>query len=219
MCGPIKGIYVEACATGWVRGYLKNHPIVPEKPLENGNISPLFGPGFLSVSKLIEGNKAPFTGQVMLQYGNLAKDLSLYFRESEQTPSLFFLSIDFAGDGTIKGAGGLFLQILPQCKDHVLSEIEEKAKQLPSLGRQLAEGSSVRNYVQKNFPTAEYLSSTPVQFFCPCRKENFAHYLSKLPRKEKDDILANGPFPLELVCFNCNSTYKFTKDELIKLLK
>jgi molecular chaperone Hsp33 len=51
--GPIKGLVVEANAFGEVRGFLKNVPIPIEKPMEDFNLSPFFGAGFLSVTKYL----------------------------------------------------------------------------------------------------------------------------------------------------------------------
>jgi molecular chaperone Hsp33 len=82
--GPIKGLVVEANAFGEVRGFLKRMPIPIEKPMESFDLSPFFGAGFLLVTKYIEGAKQPFTGQVMLKYGNIAKDLANYYLTSEQ---------------------------------------------------------------------------------------------------------------------------------------
>ena len=105
--GPIGGIYVESWACGAVRGFLKNNPIKIEKPLEGKDISLLYGPGFISVTKLLEGNRTPFTGQTMMQYGDLARDLALYYNESEQTPTMFSLGVNFDG-ATITSPDGTF---------------------------------------------------------------------------------------------------------------
>ena len=78
--GPIKGINVEANAFGEVRGYLKQVPIPIDKPLEDFNLSPFFGAGFLNVTKILEDAKSPFTGQVMLKYDFWkAGDDTVYF--------------------------------------------------------------------------------------------------------------------------------------------
>lgn len=215
--GPVGGVYIEAGASGWVRGYLKNHS---HDGQSEGVVdtNPLYGPGFLTITKLLEDNKTPFSGQVMLQYGILEKDLQVYFSESEQTPSLFRLSIAYDKDQNIIGAGGIFFQVLPGSEENALDALDEM--KLPSLAQYLATGGTIENYVSENFEKeAIHLATTPLAFTCSCERANFASYLSRLPRKEKDEILANGPFPLELVCFNCNSKYEFEKEELIKLLK
>ncbi|NLV60162.1 MAG: Hsp33 family molecular chaperone HslO, partial [Spirochaetales bacterium] len=44
-------------------------------------------------------------------------------------------------------------------------------------------------------------------------------YLAQLDEAEQDDILAHGPFPLELVCLNCNTHYHFSEDALKTLFE
>ncbi len=214
--GKIGDIYTEAWACGAVRGYLKNNPIQLNKPLESWNLNELYGPGFISVSKILEGSRTPFTGQTMMQYGDLAKDLALYYNESEQTPTMFSLSINFDRQGRVTGAGGLFLQALPGCKEEVLDSLQEKCQHLPSLGKALSNGMSVKDYCIANFSefSVQDLATETLGFSCPCCRENYQVFLSKLPEKEKKDILRNGPFPLVLECFNCNSRYSFTEDEV-----
>ncbi len=219
--GPIKGVYIEAWAIGAVRGYLKEVPIPIEKPLESFDLSPFFGPGFLTVTKLLEGKKTPFTGQVMLQHGSIAKDLAEYFLISEQTPSVVSLSIQFDREGRVTGAGGLFLQKLPGADDKHLEELEMIAANMPSLGKHLSEGKSGREFVETVFEQSQprYLESLPFGFSCPCDRKRFAEYLGSLPVDEKRAILDEGPFPLELHCFNCGTIYPFEKDELDTLLQ
>jgi molecular chaperone Hsp33 len=219
--GPIKGVYVEAWAIGAVRGYLKEVPIPIDKPLESFDLSPFFGPGFLTVTKLLEGKKTPFTGQVMLQHGTIAKDLAEYFLISEQTPSVVSLSIQFDREGRVTGAGGLFLQKLPGADDAYLEELEMVAAAMPSLGKHLAEGKTGREFVEKVFEKSEpeHLERLPYGFSCPCDRKRYSQYLASLPNEEKQAILVEGPFPLELHCFNCGTVYTFDKDELDTLLQ
>ncbi|MDD3941346.1 MAG: Hsp33 family molecular chaperone HslO [Sphaerochaetaceae bacterium] len=219
--GPIKGVYVESWAIGAVRGYLKEVPIQVDKPLESFDLSPFFGPGFMTVTKLLEGKKTPFTGQVMLQHGRIAKDLAEYFLISEQTPTVVSLSIQFDREGRVVGAGGLFLQKMPGSDDAHLEELEMICTSMPSLGKHLAAGKSGIEFVEEVFASADprHLEHLPFGFSCPCDRKRFANYLTTLPADEKTAILTEGPFPLELHCFNCGTTYPFEKDELDILLR
>lgn len=218
--GPIKGLEIESWASGAVRGYLIGNPIRLEKPLESLNTSFLYGPGFLSISKILEGSKTPFTGQIMLEYGNLAEDLALYYKISEQTPTLFYISIHYDKEGNIDGSGGIFIQALPNCSEEALKEIEEKVKSLPQLGKEISQGVKIKDYVEKNFSTfsIKYLSHSPLLFSCPCSRKGFIEYLKALPKKEKDAIM-EGTFPLYLECFSCGSKYEFSKSEMETLFK
>ena len=192
--GPIKGLSVESWASGAVRGYLMANPIKLEKPLETLDTSLLYGPGFLTITKILEGAKTPFSGQIMLEYGNLANDLALYFQQSEQTPTLFYISLHF-------------------------DEGAEKAKGLNNLSRCLSDGMSIREYVESEFATfgVEHLERRMIGFSCPCSKSGFECYLKGLPEKEREEI-KKGTFPLEVECFNCGTVYSFEKEEIEKIL-
>ncbi len=218
--GPIGGLSVEADTHGTVRGYLKENPIPLEKPLESLDLSPLFGPGFLSVSR-IEGNmKQPHVSQVMLQYGNLGQDLASYYLESEQIPSFFNLSIKFDERGEVVSAGALFVQVMPGADGERIDVLQEDMLGLPSPGQRFLEGITPEQYLQ-NYLRAydpEILDSKPVEFFCPCSREYYVPYLKGLKREDREDIRRNGPFPLEICCHNCNTPYHFEKGELEKIL-
>ena len=219
--GPIGGIYVESWACGAVRGFIKNNPISVERPLESKDLSLLYGPGFISVTKLLEGSRTPFTGQTMMQYGDLARDLALYYNESEQTPTMFSLGVNFDKQGRVNGAGGLFLQALPGCSDDVLDKLQEKSTKLPSLAKALAGGTSVLDYITANFADfgIQDLGPEPLGFSCPCTRDHFSTFLGRLPEDEKQGILDDGKFPLELECLNCGTKYSFEKDEVLKIFK
>lgn len=219
--GPIGGITTEAWACGAVRGYLKNNPIKLDKPLESRDLSMLFGPGFISVSRILEGSKTPFTGQIMMEYGDLAKDLALYYHESEQTPTMFSLGIHFDSIGRVIGAGGLFIQAMPGCKQEILDSLDDKTKTLPSVGKALSTGMSIKDYCLENFKEYDVkdLGSTILGFSCPCDRKNYATFLSRLPENEKKAILKENKWPLVLECFNCSSKYEFTKEETEELFK
>lgn len=218
--GPIKGISIESWACGAVRGYMLENPIKLDKPLTSLDTSLLYGPGFITISRILEGSKEPVSGTCMMQYGYLAKDLAVFFNESEQTPTLFYISLDYDNNGRIMGAGGLFIQALPGCSDEVLEKLQERCKTLPSLGRFISEKNEISTYVTTQFAQFEprLLETSHIGFSCPCSRDHFEGYLSRLPQKEKEEILA-GTFPLELECFNCGSIYSFTKSEVEALFE
>lgn len=217
--GKIGGIYTEAWACGAVRGYLKNNPIQITEPLTSWDLNKLFGPGFLSISKIIEGSRTPFTGQIMMEHGDLAKDLALYYSQSEQTPTMFNLSVYFDKQGRVTGAGGLFLQAMPNCSEQILDDLQKKCMSLPPLGKLLSEGMDIKQYCTENFAdySVQPLSNEIFGFSCPCCKENYKIFLQNLPKDEKQAIIDSKQFPLELECFNCGSRYTFSENEIQQL--
>ena len=217
--GPIKGLLAETNAFGEVRGYLKNVPIPLEKPLEDFNLSPFYGAGILSVTKYLENAKNPFTGQVHLQYGSLAKDLANYFLISEQIPTAFHLSVQFDSDGEVAGAGGFFIQVMPRADADRIAEVETIVSGLPSLGKSFSHKIDPKIFLQeifKNF-NPRILDEGRVEFMCHCGKDGVRNLLMMLPVHDLKDLRDNGPFPLELKCHYCNTAYYFSKDEISKI--
>jgi molecular chaperone Hsp33 len=214
--GPIKGLVAEANAFGEVRGFLKQVPIPLDKPMENFNLSPFFGAGFLSVTKYLEDAKQPFTGQVMLKYGNIAKDLANYYLTSEQVPTAFNLSIKFDTEGQVTGAGGLFLQALPQANDDLTASLEKRVTNLPSLGEEFAADSDPVDLIDGAFRgyRPRFLANYRIEFMCHCNRERVRSLLTLLPIDELKDIRDNGPFPLEMNCHYCNTHYHFSRQDI-----
>ncbi|OGQ94995.1 MAG: protein HslO [Deltaproteobacteria bacterium RIFOXYD12_FULL_57_12] len=214
--GPLKGLVVEANAFGEVRGYLKRVPIPVEKPLESFDLSPFLGAGFLTVTRYLEDAKQPFAGNVALQYGNIALDLAHYFLISEQLPTAINLSIQFDRDGEVIGAGGLLLQAMPGASQEEMAVLDKRVAELPSLGITFAKNSDARQLVADHFAdfSPEFLADYRIEFLCRCNEGRIREILLALPEEERRDIVANGPFPLEIRCHNCNTPYRFGHSEL-----
>ncbi len=217
--GPIKGLFVEANAFGEVRGYLKNTPIPIEKPLENFNLSPFFGAGLLSITKVFRDAKQPFTGQVELKYGSIAKDLAYYYLTSEQTPSVFNLSIKFDPEGEVTGAGGLMLQVMPGADEAAIDSLEKRVSDFPSIGTAFAEGKDAEELILRNFKklSPQFLGDHRVEFMCHCNHDRVKEMLRMLPAADLKDMAQNGPFPLEIKCHHCATPYRFSKEDLSKI--
>ena len=214
--GPIKGLVVEANAFGEVRGFLKQVPIPLDKPMASFDLSPFFGAGFLSVTKYLQDAKQPFTGQVMLKYGNIAEDLANYYLTSEQVPTAFNLSIKFDKQGQVTGAGGLFLQAMPQADDDLTGSLEERVIRLPSLGEVFAADHDPVALVTEDFKdyAPHFLANHRIEFMCHCNREKVRSLLTLLPIDELKDIRDNGPFPLEMRCHYCSTPYHFARADV-----
>jgi len=214
--GPIKGLVVETNAFGEVRGFLKRLPIPIDKPMESFDLSPFFGAGFLLVTKYLEDAKQPFTGQIVLKYGNIAKDLANYYLTSEQVPTAFNLSIKFDKQGQVTGAGGLFLQAMPQADDELAGNMEDRVTSLPSLGEVFTEDKDPEALVAAAFKdySPRFLANRRIEFMCHCNPERVRNLLTLLPIDELKDIRDQGPFPVEINCHHCNTPYRFTREDI-----
>lgn len=219
--GPIEGLSVEANAFGEVRGYLSRNPIPIDSPLESFNLSPFFGDGTLSVTRHLESARTPFTGSIRLEHGNIAEDLAAFAAKSEQIPSAFNLSVMFNTEGTVVGAGGMLIQATPGADPALLKDLQQRARSLPSIGESLSNGMSPEAYlVSELSPFApSMIGSRRVEFMCHCNKKRFERFVGQLPEEELAAILREGPFPLALVCHNCNTTYHIDRDRIETLYR
>ncbi len=214
--GPIQGISVEANVYGEVRGYLGTPAIPVESPVESLDLAPWFGPGVLSVTKVLEEARRPFTGQIELTYGNLGEDLANFCLRSEQIPSSFSLSVYFDSSGAVTGAGGLMIQALPGADPEDIERIEEVVTSLPSIGESFSKNATIDTLITGAFAefSPELLEDRRVEFTCHCSKNRFRRFLTHLSPVELKDMAENGPFPLILTCFNCNTSYSFDRDQI-----
>lgn len=232
--GSAAGFSVEADSAGYVRGYLLQNAIPVDKPLESWDLSPFFGPGTLTLSRLQEGAREPQTGTVEIKHRNIAQDLAWYFDQSEQTKTAFNSSIMMDRQGRVTGAGGLFLQIMPQIGGHrkkgaaedavqsmddeeeLLARVENAFKAAPSLGQWFSENGNRNDIIHGLF--REFSPAVAVErdivFNCPCSREGFVRRIRALSGAELADIKKNGPDPLEIICHNCNSHYSIPVSEL-----
>lgn len=214
--GPIKGLDVEANAFGEVRGFLKTGRIQVENPEQVKRLSSLFGAGFLTVTKYLEDASHPYSGQVVLESGSIAEDLANYFLVSEQIPTGFALSVFFDENEEVTGAGGVFLQAMPGVDPEEVAEAERIIQGIESLGQSFARGCLPGDLIMDEFAglRPRMLGSSRVEFFCRCTREGMEGHLKGLPVKEKQEILDQDAFPLEVRCHHCNSVYRFTRENI-----
>lgn len=218
--GPLGGLNVEADSRHRVRGYLVNNPVKAADP-RTMSLSDFFGTGILAVMRVNRLTNRPFTGQIALQYGNTARDLAYYFTISEQLPSAFKLDVSFSDDGTVPGAGGLLIQALPGADEGDLILAEEIVAALPSTGDWYARGGSSSDFIEQHFSSLDpkILSRTGTEFYCRCDREQIKTHIAALADADKEEILRKNEFPITSVCHNCGTSYFFSREESLDLLR
>lgn len=231
--GPAAGFSVEADSTGYVRGFLYNEHIPVDKPLENWDLKPFLGTGSMSVSRIHKEDSAPHISTVEVNSGNIAEDLAWYYKQSEQISTAFNTGIQFDRQGRVIGAGGIFLQVMPEtggknnsgaskssssdaeADGQFLARVEMAFKTAPSLGQWFSEGGKIEDIVYGLFRefTPSVALRRDIRYDCPCSEETFANYIKMLPKQERDDILRKKE-PLEIQCRNCGSVYTISVEKL-----
>ncbi|MEX2444817.1 MAG: Hsp33 family molecular chaperone HslO [Alkalispirochaeta sp.] len=214
--GPVTGLTAEANSHGHVRGYLHN----PEIRLsEVGSIEDAFGTGTLTMIRVGADTGHPFQSQTEWRRGDLAQNVAWYYAGSEQTATLVDVNVHFDEDKRIRGAAGILVQTLPGASPDTLQEIGDALKPARPVGASFAAGATASQLVQKHLHpwSPELIGTRAAEFYCSCSHERFGQFLAALPREEQHDILENGPIPVKTTCHNCNSTYRFERDELVQL--
>lgn len=216
--GPIGGIITEGNGKGEVKGYVY-HPQIEShlNYLGKLDVGGAVGNANMTVVKDL-GLKEPYSGQVPMLTGEIAEDLTYYFAVSEQTNSVVILGVLVDVDYSIKQAGGIIIQVLPDAKDEAVDRLEEKLKDFGNLTDKLEKGQSIEYVIESLLGEVEYMEQTPVTFVCDCNKDRMERALISVGKKDLQEM-ADEDGQAELVCPFCNDKYIFTKDELEDMIK
>lgn len=217
--GPVGQIIAVCNKKGEAKGYIEN-PLAEAPLKENGklNVSAIVGKGRLNVIKDV-GLKEPYGGNVPLQTSEIAEDFAYYYAMSEQTASAVALGVLVEKDGSVKKAGGYVLQIMPDTPDEIISLIEKRLKGAKPITQMLEEGmqlEEIAKYISDDLATYEVEELEP-KYKCDCSRERMEKALISIGKKDIME-LANDE-ETELVCHFCGQKYKFTKQEILNLIK
>ena len=217
--GPLGGLTVTADNQGNVKGYAV-HPDV-DVPVKNGqiNVADALDLGVLNVIKDM-GLKEPYVGQTILETSEIAKDLTYYYMNSEQVPSSVGLGVLMNTDNTVKCAGGFIIQLMPFAEDATIDKLEENLKNVTSVTELLDHGCTPEGLLEALLGNLgiEVLDTLPTQFHCNCSKERVEKAVASVGREDLQAMIDDGE-DIEVKCDFCNSTYKYTVDELKEILK
>lgn len=221
--GPLGSLLATSDSRGYVRGYL-DHPEVelPLKPNGKLDVGGAVGRnGRLAVIRDF-GTGEPYSGQVELVSGEIAEDLTSYYAQSEQTPTVCALGVLVdKQDGEALLAGGMLIQALPGADDVALVKLEKNVSEMDSVTTMLAKGLSLEdmcNLALKGFQV-EKLDEFKVGYACNCSKERFARVLLTLPMEDLETLPVNEEGLVETVCHYCNRKYMFSEEEIQVLVE
>lgn len=218
--GPIRNVIVTADASGNVKGFVGNPTVMlPPSKVGKLDVGGSIGNGVLTVIKDM-GLKEPYAGQVELQTGEIAEDLTYYFATSEQVPSCVGLGVLMnKEDATVKQAGGFIVQLMPFASDEVINKLEENIKKIDSVTKMLDSGLTPEKILETLLDgfDMEITDTMPVRFSCNCDRERIEKALISVGKTELQSMIDDGE-PITMNCHFCNTDYTFEIDELKELL-
>ena len=218
--GPIGTITVVSDAEGNVRGCV-TEPHVPlvEKFPGKLDVGATVGvDGTLTVIRDLQ-MKEPYIGSTELVSGEIGDDVTAYFAQSEQTPTACALGVLVDVDCSVKVAGGYLIQLLPGAPDETIDAVERGIRQAGAVTKMLEAGMTPEDILGQVCGEigVVFMETTEVSYKCYCSRNRVESALISLGKKELTEIAEEGKeFPVE--CQFCDTVYKFTPDDIRKLL-
>lgn len=219
--GPLGTLLVVSDAEGNVRGYAVNPqtdlPLRPDGKLDVGGA--VGSEGTLTVIKDLN-MREPYVGTVDLLGGEIAEDVAAYFVESEQIPTACGLGVLVDRDRSVKAAGGYLIQLLPGAGEDTIVKVEGgimAAGSVTSFLEKDDDPEHLLRHVMSDFDLKVF-DATEVEYRCYCSRERVERALVALGREEVENIIREQG-GCEMTCQFCDVVYKFTAEDLEKLLK
>lgn len=215
--GPIGEVVADAEGTH-VRGYVGDPDVFLS--LKNGklDVGGAIGAGNIIVTRYLQ-NAEPFTGYAELVDGEIASDLTNYLYTSEQTPSSVALGVLVNKEGQVIASGGYFIQAMPGCAEETLAQLEENISLTPYVTQLLELGYTPEKMIETIARGLDVTiqESIELSYKCRCSREKILGALATLGQ---EDISAmSQDEETEVHCQFCNETYKFSGEEIARLLK
>ncbi len=219
--GEAGGVVVTSYTDAKVKGYIGN-PLVELPPNEKGKLDvggAIGKNGNLLIIRDL-GLKEPYVGQVPIVSGEIGEDLAYYFTVSEQTPSAVALGVLVGPDLSISAAGGFIIQMLPGANELLADLITYRLQEIPAITSMIAKGMNIDDIISFIFEGMDikFLEEKVPKYYCNCSREKVERALISIGEKDLQELYDDGKEE-ELHCHFCNKKYKFTHDDIGKLIE
>lgn len=213
--GPAGIVLATSDYAGNVKGYISEPGCdLPLKPNGKLDVGGAVGHGSMYVIR-DEGAKEPYIGITPIVSGEIAEDVTSYFAESEQTPTLCALGVLVDRDCSCKAAGGILIQLLPGADDKLIDTLERNAQLLVSFSHLIDMGLSNEEILEIALKDIAYdlFDEIEVEYLCNCSRERMESAMLTLSPAELDEIFADNPVA-KAECRFCGSVYSFTREDI-----
>ena len=221
--GPAGRVLAVGDYIGNVRGYIQNPNVeIPLKSNGKLDVSGAVGAGFLNIIKDM-GDGEPYNGSINLVSGEIAEDITAYYAQSEQIPTVCALGVLVDTDLSCRAAGGIIIQLLPFADNETITAIEKNIPFLSNISRLFEKGKTNEEIMALAMQGIEYdlFDEIEVDYLCTCSRDRMKKALCSLAPEEiknlfREQVAEGKPEELEVQCRFCNSKYTFTPQELLK---
>jgi molecular chaperone Hsp33 len=218
--GPAGSVVTVADNTGNVRGYIHNpHVETTFKPSGKLDVGSAVGyDGNLTVIKDL-GMKEPYMGQIPIISGEIGDDFTVYFANSEQTPTSVGLGVLVEPDGHISAAGGFIVQVMPEALDETIDLLEHNLAYLTPISDMIRSGLNTEEVIGEVLKGISFHISEKkeIGYVCNCSKDRIERALISLGEAELIDIIEQDE-KAEISCHFCSNKYHFNKQDLTTLM-
>lgn len=171
--GPLGKMVAISDSKSRVKGYVSNNDVW--LPLKNGKLDVGKAVGKDGLLGIIRdfGLKEPYVGKVPLATGEIGDDIALYYARSEQIPSVVALGVLVDRDLSIKAAGGMIIQVMPEATDEQIDVLEKMVSTMKPITQMLEEGLSGEDMVAVALNGFESytMQTQETKYECDCSRE------------------------------------------------
>lgn len=216
--GPCGHVLAVSDYMGNVRGYIQNpHIDLPRNAQGKLDVGRAVGKGTLVVIK-DTGEKEPYNGVTDIVSGEIAEDITHYYAESEQIPTVCALGVLVGPDGACRAAGGVLIQLLPFADEGTIEKIEKNLPALSGVSRLFDEGKTPEEVAGIALDGIEYhaFDTLTVGYRCTCSRKRVGRALLTLSPYELYNILVQEK-TMKVNCQFCDRVYEFDGADIEKL--
>lgn len=214
--GYIKNILVSSNASGNIKGYLINSDSFNH-----------LGKGIMRIIRDM-GLKEPYTAVTNIDYTDLPNNISSFFYNSEQVPTVISLAGQCTDDGKILCSGAFMLQLLPDADENFITKLEEKIQAIKPMNELMLGGMSleqIANLLYDDMETDdnnlieefEILEIKEIKYQCDCDSERFYRGLLTLGKDELKNIFKEEK-EIQTECQFCSKKYRFMEKDFKDIL-
>ena len=213
--GPCGSVVCVSDYKGNVRGYAED-VTVELLPNAKGklDVGGAVGGGTMYVIRDL-GMNEPYVGASPIVSGEIAEDITEYFVNSEQTPTVCALGVRVNTDNECFAAGGYLLQLLPGAYEETAIKLENNISLMRPISELIASGADGDDIIAAVMSGLEFemFDEFDAEYLCTCDREKYLSALAGLSADDLDEILEKDE-PIETKCRFCGETYVFTPDEV-----